>query len=48
LPCAYIPYATCPLAPPQNRLSLPIEARELKYEARGVDRTSGERTSMVD
>jgi uncharacterized protein (DUF1684 family) len=32
LPCAYIPYATCPLAPPQNRLSLAIEAGELKYE----------------
>ena len=31
-PCAYIPYATCPLAPPQNRLSLAIEAGELKYE----------------
>jgi uncharacterized protein len=37
LPCAYIPYATCPLAPPQNRLSLAIEAGELKYEPRGVD-----------
>ncbi len=35
LPCAYIPYATCPLAPPQNRLSLAIEAGELKYEALG-------------
>ena len=33
LPCAYIPYATCPLAPPQNRLKLAIEAGELKYEA---------------
>jgi len=33
LPCAYIPYATCPLAPPQNRLSLPITAGEMKYEA---------------
>jgi uncharacterized protein len=33
LPCAYIPFATCPLAPPQNRLSLPITAGELKYEA---------------
>lgn len=32
LPCAYIPFATCPLAPPQNRLSLPITAGELKYE----------------
>ena len=31
-PCAYIPYATCPLASPQNRLSLPITAGELKYE----------------
>jgi uncharacterized protein len=31
-PCAYIPYATCPLAPPQNRLGLVIEAGELKYE----------------
>ncbi len=28
LPCAYIPYATCPLAPPQNRLSLAITAGE--------------------
>lgn len=32
LPCAYIPHATCPLAPPQNRLSLAIDAGELKYE----------------
>ena len=31
-PCAYVPYATCPLAPPQNRLNLAIEAGELKYE----------------
>ena len=35
LPCAYIPFATCPLAPPQNRLGLPITAGELKYEAAG-------------
>jgi uncharacterized protein (DUF1684 family) len=33
LPCAYIPYATCPLAPRQNRLGLAIEAGELKYDA---------------
>ena len=33
LPCAYIPFATCPLAPPQNRLGLPITAGELKYAA---------------
>jgi uncharacterized protein len=32
LPCAYTPYATCPLAPPQNRLSLAIEAGEKMYE----------------
>ena len=37
LPCAYIPYATCPLAPPQNRLSLAIEAGELKYEPLRAD-----------
>jgi uncharacterized protein (DUF1684 family) len=42
LPCAYIPYATCPLAPPQNRLPLMIEAGELKYEPRGVDGSSTE------
>jgi len=42
LPCAYVPYATCPLAPPQNRLSLAIEAGELKYEAQPdrLDRTA--------
>lgn len=33
LPCAYIPYATCPLAPPQNRLTLAVEAGEKTYEA---------------
>lgn len=27
-PCAFTAYATCPLPPPQNRLSLPIEAGE--------------------
>jgi uncharacterized protein (DUF1684 family) len=31
LPCAYIPFATCPLAPPQNRLNLAISAGELSY-----------------
>jgi uncharacterized protein len=44
LPCAYIPYATCPLAPPQNRLSLAIEAGELKYEPRGSDGSSSDAT----
>jgi uncharacterized protein (DUF1684 family) len=32
LPCAYIPFATCPLAPAQNRLSLSITAGEMKYQ----------------
>jgi uncharacterized protein (DUF1684 family) len=29
-PCAFTPFATCPLPPPQNRLSIPVEAGE-KY-----------------
>jgi uncharacterized protein (DUF1684 family) len=27
-PCAFTPYATCPLPPPQNRLAIPVEAGE--------------------
>ena len=34
-PCAFTPYATCPLPPPQNRLPLAIEACEQKYEGSG-------------
>jgi uncharacterized protein (DUF1684 family) len=30
-PCAYTPYATCPLPPPENRLNIPIEAGEQRY-----------------
>jgi uncharacterized protein (DUF1684 family) len=30
-PCAYNPYTTCPLPPPQNRLGIAIEAGEKKY-----------------
>jgi uncharacterized protein len=30
-PCAFTPFATCPLPPPQNRLTIPIEAGELSY-----------------
>ena len=30
-PCAFTPFATCPLPPPQNRLPVRIEAGELKY-----------------
>jgi uncharacterized protein (DUF1684 family) len=31
-PCAYTPYATCPLPPEQNRLAISIEAGEQRYE----------------
>lgn len=30
-PCAYNPYTTCPLPPPQNRLRARIEAGEMNY-----------------
>ena len=30
-PCAYTPFATCPLPPSQNRLEISIEAGELNY-----------------
>jgi uncharacterized protein (DUF1684 family) len=30
-PCAYTPYATCPLPPPQNQLNSAIRAGEKKY-----------------
>ncbi len=30
-PCAYTPYATCPLPTPQNRLPIPIAAGQLRY-----------------
>ena len=30
-PCAFTPYATCPLPPPENRLQVRIEAGELRY-----------------
>lgn len=32
-PCAFTPYATCPLPPAQNRLAARVEAGELKYGA---------------
>ncbi|MEO5559794.1 MAG: DUF1684 domain-containing protein [Dokdonella sp.] len=34
-PCAFTPYATCPLAPPENRLDLAITAGEKKYVGGG-------------
>jgi uncharacterized protein (DUF1684 family) len=30
-PCAFTPYATCPLPPPENKLDIAIEAGELSY-----------------
>jgi len=30
-PCAFTPFATCPLPPPQNRLAIRVEAGELHY-----------------
>ena len=30
-PCAFTPYATCPLPPPENKLPIAIEAGELRY-----------------
>jgi uncharacterized protein (DUF1684 family) len=30
-PCTFTPYATCPLPPKENTLSIPIEAGELRY-----------------
>lgn len=30
-PCAYTPYATCPLPPEQNRLAVPLPAGEQRY-----------------
>lgn len=30
-PCAFNPYTTCPLTPPENRLAIPIPAGEMDY-----------------
>jgi uncharacterized protein len=38
-PCAYNPYTTCPLPPPQNRLPIAIEAGERKYVTEDERRT---------
>ena len=32
-PCAFTPYATCPLPPRENRLTIAVEAGEKKYPA---------------
>jgi len=36
-PCAYNPYTTCPLPPPQNRLKIAIAAGEKNYVAQHSD-----------
>lgn len=33
-PCCFTPFATCPLAPPENRLNVRVTAGELKYVPR--------------
>ncbi|WP_269790787.1 DUF1684 domain-containing protein [Stenotrophomonas sp. Iso1] len=30
-PCAFTPFATCPLPPPENRMDMPVEAGEKAY-----------------
>jgi uncharacterized protein (DUF1684 family) len=42
LPCAFTPYATCPLAPPQNRLTVAVTAGEMKYQPREGNAAAGE------
>jgi uncharacterized protein (DUF1684 family) len=42
LPCAYIPHATCPIAPPQNRLPLAITAGEQNYQPAARTAARGE------
>jgi uncharacterized protein (DUF1684 family) len=32
-PCAFTPYATCPLPPRENRLDIPVQAGEKNYKA---------------
>ena len=42
LPCAYTPHATCPIAPPRNRLPLAITAGERTYQPRAGTATRGD------
>jgi len=37
-PCAFTPYATCPLPPLQNYLKIRIEAGEKKYLSKVKDK----------
>jgi uncharacterized protein len=42
LPCAYTPHATCPIAPPTNRLKLAVTAGEQNYQGGTKTATRGE------
>ncbi len=42
LPCAYTPHATCPIAPPQNRLKMAITAGEQTYQPNSRTANRGE------
>ena len=39
-PCAYTPYATCPLPPEQNRLPVAIDAGERRYTQTSEQKTN--------
>jgi uncharacterized protein (DUF1684 family) len=39
-PCAYNPYTTCPLPPPQNRLRIPVRAGERAYGPHAESKTA--------
>jgi uncharacterized protein (DUF1684 family) len=36
-PCAITPHVVCPLAPPENRLKLPVTAGEMKFHGHDND-----------
>ncbi|MES2694647.1 MAG: DUF1684 domain-containing protein [Verrucomicrobiota bacterium] len=36
-PCAFTPYAVCPLPPKENKLPFPVRAGEKTYHAKGVE-----------
>jgi hypothetical protein len=47
-PCAFTPYATCPLPPKQNRLAVRIEAGERVAHAHSVDSVGINRREVVN
>jgi uncharacterized protein (DUF1684 family) len=42
LPCAYTPHATCPIAPPRNRLAIAVNAGEKNYQPNPSSAARGE------